>query len=224
METIVAFIQSNKPYIDAAHALSSAINIVGWLLGAVLLWIAWRRNSIKSFQVGPVNFQMEQAAVEATATAARDWQAKAPMQTFDLGRIRETVGRAFRPAVLDNLTGRSVLWVDDRPANNALAVRALRKFHLDVEEVTSTEAALDVMQRRHFDLVISDMGRGDNKRAGYELLAEMRRKGSMVPFLIFSSSDRPEFRQEAMDRGAQLSTNSIVELLDYIIRDLGEPK
>ncbi len=88
METIVAFIQSNKPYIDAAHALSSAINIVGWLLGAVLLWIAWRRNSIKSFQVGPVNFQMEQAAVEATATAARDWQAKAPMQTFDLGRIR----------------------------------------------------------------------------------------------------------------------------------------
>ena len=224
METIVAFIQSNKPYIDAAHALSSAINIVGWLLGAVLLWIAWRRNSIKSFQVGPVNFQMEEAAVEATATAARDWQAKAPMQTFDLGRIRETVGRAFRPAVLDNLTGRSVLWVDDRPANNALAVRALRKFHLDVEEVTSTEAALEVMQRRHFDLVISDMGRGDNKRAGYVLLGEMRRKGSMAPFLIFSSSDRPEFRQEAMDRGAQLSTNSIVELLDYIIRDLGERK
>lgn len=222
METLIHFVQSNKPYIDMAHALSSLINIIGWLLGGILLWVAWRRNSIKSFQVGPVNFQMQEAAIEATATAARDWQSKAPAQTFDLGRIRETVGRAFRPAVIDNLTGRSILWVDDRPANNALAVRALRKFHLDVEEVLNTEAALAAMSRRHFDLVISDMGRGDNNRAGYELLDEIRRRGSMVPFLIFSSSDKPEHRQEAMDRGAQLATNSIIELLDYIIKDLGE--
>lgn len=222
MDTVLAFVQDHKPMIDAAHALSSVINIIGWLLGAVLLTIAWRRNSIRSFQVGPVNFQMQEAAVEATATAARDWEAKAPTSTFDLSRIRQTVGRAFVPAVIDNLTGRSILWVDDRPANNALAVRALRKFKLDIVEVTSTDAALAEMAVRNFDLVISDMGRGENMRAGYDLLGRIRETNETIPFLIFSSSDKQQHRQEALDRGAQLSTNSIIELLDYIIDRLGK--
>ena len=223
METVLAFVHDNKPYIDAAHALSSVINIVGWLLGAVLLTIAWRRNTIRSFQVGPVNFQMQEAAVEATATAARDWEAKTPTSTFDLSRIRQTVGRAFVPAVIDNLTGRSILWVDDRPANNALAVRALRQFKLDVVEATTTEAALEAMAERRFDLVISDMGRGENMRAGYDLLERIRESNESIPFLIFSSSDKPQHRQEALDRGAQLSTNSIIELIDFIIDHLGKP-
>ncbi len=222
METVLAFVQNNKPYIDAAHALSSVINIVGWVLGAILLTIAWRRNTIRSFQVGPVNFQMQEAAVEATATAARDWEAKTPSIGFDMSRIRQTVGRAFLPAVIDNITGKSILWVDDRPANNELAVRALRKFRLDVQEVTSTESALAAMTARHFDLVISDMGRGDNMRAGYDLLAAIRKTNETIPFLIFSGADKPQYRQEALDRGAQLSTNSIIELLDYIIDHLGK--
>lgn len=222
MDALLGFIQANRPYVDAAHALSSVINIVGWVIGGILLTIAWRRNTIRSFTVGPVNFQMQEAAVEATATAARDWQAKVPSKTFDLSRIRETISRAFTPAVIDNMTGRSVLWVDDRPFNNELVVRALRKLHLSVELAPSTEHALEMMQRRHFDLVISDMGRGDNTRAGYELLEAIRRNGNDVPFLIFSSGDNPRFRQEALDRGAQLSTNSVIELLDVIIEHLGK--
>jgi hypothetical protein len=37
---------------------------------------------------------------------------------------------------------------------------------LDVEQAMSTESALAAMKRRHFDLVISDMGRGSDMRAG----------------------------------------------------------
>lgn len=221
MDDVFGFLAANRPYIDAAHALSSVINVIGWIFGAILLTIAWRRRAIRSFTVGPVNFHMREAAVEATATAARDWQAKSPLQSFDLSRIRRTVGRAFQPEVLDNLTGKSILWVDDRPWNNELAVRALRKFHLDVHEVTSTPEALDIMRRRHFDLVVSDMGRGEDKRAGYALLEAMRRAHDDTPFLIFSSSDQPEFRQQALERGAQLSTNSVIELFDTIVELLG---
>lgn len=221
MESVLAFVHDNKSYIDAAHALSSVINIVGWLLGAVLLTIAWRRNTIRSFQVGPVNFQMQEAAIEATATAARDWEGKTPTSSFDIARIRDTVGRAFVPDVIDNLIGRSILWVDDRPANNALAVRALRKFKLDVVERTSTDQAMAALAERRFDLVISDMGRGADMRAGYDLLARIRETDDAIPFLIFSSSDKAQHRQEALDRGAQLSTNSIIELIDFIIGHFG---
>lgn len=52
-----------------------------------------------------------------------------------------------------------------RQANNELAIRALKKWHLDIEQATSTELALAAMQRRHFDLVISDMGRRYASRA-----------------------------------------------------------
>jgi hypothetical protein len=76
-----------------------------------------RRNSIRSVSLGPLNFQMQEAAVKAAAIAARDWQAKTPNQTVDVSRIRATVGPALAPAVADNLTGKSILWgAAGRPA------------------------------------------------------------------------------------------------------------
>jgi CheY-like chemotaxis protein len=221
MLNVLEFIQTHKIYVDAAHALSSVINILGWFLGTVLLIRAWRRNAIRSMSVGPINFQLQEAAVEATATAARDWQAKLPNQKVDVPRIRATVGRAFAPDTADKLVGKSILWVDDNPANNELAVRALRKLQLDIEQATSTDQGLAAMQRRHFDLVISDMGRGTDMRAGYGLLSAIRARGIDVPFVIFAGSDTPEFRREAALQGAQLSTNDMLELMDMIIQRLG---
>ena len=214
MNSLFEFIQANRPLVDAAHALSSIVNLVGWSLGFILLFGAWRRNAIRAVSVGPINFQMQAAAVEAAATAARDWQAKVPSQQIDLPRIRKTVGKAFTPQASENLIGKSILWVDDNPINNELAVRALRRLQLDVEQVTSTDAALMAFQRRHYDLVISDMGRGEDMRAGYDLLLKMQQTGIERPFLIFASLDKPEFRREAEERGAQLSTNDMLELID----------
>jgi len=137
--------------------------------------------------------------------------------------IRATISPAFAPGVADNLIGKSVLWVDDNPANNELVVRTLKKLRLNVEQATSTEEALAEMQHRRFDLVISDMGRGRDMRAGYGLLKAIRGRGSRVPFLIFSSSDKPEFRKEAAILGAQLSTNDMLELIAHVIKYLSKP-
>lgn len=221
MQEFLEFIQSHKLYVDAAHALSSVINILGWCLGTVLLIKAWRRNAIRSISVGGYKLELQAAAVEATATAVRDWQAKAPNQKVDVPRIRATVERAFTPDTADKLVGKSILWVDDHPANNELAVRALRKLQLDVEQAISTDQGLTAMKRRHFDLVISDMGRGSDMRAGYGLLSAIRGQGVDVPFLIFAGDDTPEFRREAAQQGAQLSTNDMLELMDTIIKRLG---
>jgi CheY-like chemotaxis protein len=220
MDALLIFIRSNKGIFEAAQALSAVVSLVGWCVGGVLLFIAWRRNAIRSVSVGPISFQME-AAVEAAAVAARDWQAKTEHgAAVDVGRIRATVSQAFDPATADKLIGKSVLWVDDNPANNTLAVRALRRLQLDIEQVTSTELALEALKRRHFDLIISDMGRGTNMRAGYELLKAVRDQGNDVPFFIFAGSDKPEFRREAAERGAQLSTNDMLELIDHVIKHL----
>ena len=220
MEALLKFIQDHKLYFDAAHALNSVLGIIMWCVGAVVVAVSWRR--IKSVSMGPLNFQFEEA-VDAAATAARDWQAKTGgVQTVDLPQIRATIGPAFTPEVADNLIGKSILWVDDNPANNELIARTLRKLRLNVEQATSTESALAEMQRRHFDLVISDMGRGSDKRAGYGLLKAIRGQGNNVPFLIFSSSDKPEYRKEAAVLGAQLSTNDMLELFAHVIKHLSK--
>lgn len=221
MDTIHSFILSHKAYFDVAQALGSVVNLVTWCAAAVVLVVAMRRSRIHSLSFGPVNVRMQQEAVEATASAARAWLASGPSKELDVSRIRRTVEEAFSSETADNLIGKSVLWVDDNPANNYLAVRALRKYQLEVEQVTSTEAALEAMQGRRYDLVISDMGRGDDLRAGYKLLQALREQGNAVPFFIFSSEDKPEFRREASERGAQLSTNDMIELVDCVVRLLG---
>jgi CheY-like chemotaxis protein len=137
-------------------------------------------------------------------------------------RIRATVHRVFTPETLNNMTGKAILWADDNPANNELAVRALEKFGLDIEQATNTEAAVAAFQRRKFDLVISDMGRSDDMRAGYGLLKLLHDRGSKVPFFIFAGSHKPQFRREAAERGAQLSTNDMLELVDHVVKYLGE--
>lgn len=221
MHWLLDFVHAHKAYVDLAHALSAVVNLLGWLVGGILLSIAWRRNTIRSVAVGPIQFQMQEAAVEAAATAARDWKSKSPSQSVDVARIRETVAQAFAPETAQEMIGKSILWVDDNPSNNRLGVRALKRLQLDVEQVTSTEAALAALKQQHFDIVISDMGRGDNMRAGYDLLKAIRDNGNTVPFLIFAGSDAPEHRREAAARGAQLSTNDMLELMGYIIKYLG---
>lgn len=221
MEGVLSFIQAHKPFFEVAQAFSSVINLLAWLLALLLLVIALRKNRIESLTVGPFSFRMKkEEAIVATATASRAWQSTSGKKV-DLPRIRATVDRVLTPEALDNLTGKAILWVDDNPANNELAARALRKFGLDIEQATSTEAAIVAFQRRKFDLVISDMGRGDDMRAGYGLLKLLRDQHSAVPFFIFAGSDTPEFRREAAERGAQLSTNDMLELVDQVVKHLG---
>lgn len=218
---IVAFVQAHRAYFEVAQAISSIVNLLAWLLALVLLFVAFRNRRIESMSVGPFNFRMlKEEAIVATATASRAWQSISG-EAVDVRQIRTTLDRVFTPEASRNLTGKAVLWVDDNPANNELAVRALRKLGLDVEQVTSTEAATAAVQRRRFDLVISDMGRKDDMRAGYSLLKLLRDSGSEMPFFIFAGSDSPAFRREAAERGAQLSTNDMLELVDHVVKYLG---
>jgi len=221
MESVFSFVQAYRPYFDLAQALSSVANLLAWCLALILLVVAIRRNKIDRLVVGPISIMMKEEAVQATAAAARSWQSNTDRYNVDVSRIRATVERAFSPKTFDNMIGKSVLWVDDNPANNELAVRALRKFRLDVEQTISTDAALAALLRRKFDLVISDMGRGEDMRAGFDLLTRLRGSGSKVPFFIFAGSDTPEFRRAAAERGSQLSTNDMLELVDNTVKYLG---
>lgn len=218
METVYAFLEGNRTLMSGVVALSSIFNVVGWCIGLVVLLFSW--NRLKLVSLGPMGFRYD-AAVAETAGAAREWNAKLGKGTVDIPRVRETIRRAFEAETSANLTGKNILWVDDNPPNNNLATRALIRLGVNLVTALSTEEAMERIAHHRFDMIISDMGRGSNMHAGYDLFELVRRTDGKVPFAIFSGEDRAEFRKEAARRGAQLSTNDILELINFIITRLG---
>ena len=81
---------------------------------------------------------------------------------------------------------KSVLWVDDRPDNNILERRAMAAYNIDFVLALSTGEALAELRKRQFDAIISDMGRGSDPQAGYNLLEALRGSGDHTPYLIYA--------------------------------------
>lgn len=116
------------------------------------------------------------------------------------------------------LEGQSVLWVDDNPDNNLFVRRAFETAGLRVLSTLSTDEALTALARQKFAAIISDMGRREGPREGYVLLDRLRQSGNHIPFFIYAGSSKPEHRAEALQRGAQGSTNSGKELFEMVTR------
>ena len=216
-EQLLLFLETNKNYLMGLTALNSAVNLMLILTGLIFLSVKWRE--LKLVAIGPLQFQRKQIGSELTRfqNSAGGFEA-----TSNSRGIESAVLRATEPAAAGRMAGKTILWVDDHPENNRLGVRALARLRLHVESAISTEDALLHLNRyRDVDLIISDMGRGDNMLAGYQLLEQVRQRGLEVPFVIFAGSDSPEFRKAAVVRGAQLSTNDVGELLNFITNALG---
>ena len=73
----------------------------------------------------------------------------------------------------------------------------------------SAERAMERLAHERFDLVISDMGRQDEPRAGYALLEQMRNAGIRLPLIFYSAGGNlPEHRRLAREKDAFGSTNN----------------
>jgi CheY-like chemotaxis protein len=114
----------------------------------------------------------------------------------------------------------AILWVDDRPENNTNERRAFEAMGLSFTLAVSTGDALDALARRQFAAIISDMGRAEGPREGYALLDAIRSKGDRTPLFFYTLSNLPERHQEALDRGAQGSTNDPQILFRMVMRSV----
>ncbi len=106
--------------------------------------------------------------------------------------------------------------MDDRPNNNRFERQALEALGVDIELSTSTEDALGKLRRRSYDLIISDMGRPPDDRAGYTLLDQLRGSGNYTPYVIYASSRSPEHVKESREHGAIGCTNLPQELIAMV--------
>jgi CheY-like chemotaxis protein len=83
---------------------------------------------------------------------------------------------------------RSVLWVDDRPANNVFERAALEAYGIRFTLAQRTSEAEALLAAGRFDAVISDLGRPGERKAGLNLLAHLRGAGSRTPYFLYTSA------------------------------------
>jgi CheY-like chemotaxis protein len=141
------------------------------------------------------------------ATRADDLAADLEITTGSLAEIAIQAARS-------RATPR-ILWVDDTPRNNVYERQTLEALGIDVVTRTSTEQALNLLEHQSFDVIISNMGRPGDGRAGYTLLDDLRPENT-TPFIVYSSSNKQEHKDEAKQHGAWGATNSPAELLALV--------
>ena len=224
MDVLSDFISNIRPYIGIISAISSILSIITWFVALPFLIFAWRRaKEIKISLFGiEATFQqgLEAAAAIGAATASKASTTDQPLNGLRTGAVVQSVGRALIASRGGGIRGKSILWVDDNPMSNKYERQALTALGIQVSCALDTELALEQLHTRHFDLVISDMGRPSGAQAGYSLLKRLRADDQKIPFLIYAGSNSLEHKAEARRLDAQGSTNDPQELLELVLSTL----
>ena len=111
------------------------------------------------------------------------------------------------------LSGTRILLVNDVPAEMNAVVSILEELKIRVSIATSTNEAIDRLKNNRFDLVVSDMRRGDEIDAGARLLSETRKLGIDKPTIFIVGNYKPDRGVPAYAFGI---TNRVDELLNLI--------
>jgi CheY-like chemotaxis protein len=220
--------------VSLIKAIADLLSVLVWPV-LVLIVLVKFGSSITAFLTDLGEFSVKAPGVEASARR-RQVEAAANLAAAEVSRSRNpTDAAAIDPppdlgTLADSLPGvrqqrrlaeSRVLWVDDRPTNNVYERRALEALDIRVDVSTSTDDALVRQTEGRYDLIISDMSRPPDQRAGYTLLDALRATGDRTPYVIYASSRSPEHVSEARDHGALGCTNRPQELVDYVLRGLG---
>jgi CheY-like chemotaxis protein len=208
--------------------LVKAVAALAWpVMLAVVLWKLFPSLKAivtsRSFSVKIADMQISvQDATEQFRTQIEDLQ----KQVMLLRSEKQLNVASVQPddrSVANTVTKPSrILWVDDKPSNNALEIAQLKSRGVDIVSAVSTEDAMATLNSNlGFDAIISDMGRreggGYRSQAGLVLLKAVRSAGFSVPFFVYSSqSYAARNNAEVIAAGGDGATASPVELLEWV--------
>jgi len=114
---------------------------------------------------------------------------------------------------IPELTGLSVLVVDDEPETRELLIEILSKCGADVRASGSARDALETLKHWKADVLVSDIGMPGED--GYELIRQVRamdpQQGGRIPAVALTAYARGEDRLRALSAGFQMHVAKPVE-------------
>ncbi|PWB90394.1 response regulator [Methylocystis sp. MitZ-2018] len=171
-----------------------------------------------SFETKRAKDQASKALVAAAVT--RQEADLAPAAVAKNVLAANNAVEAVTAKTIRRVSGAQILWVDDRPENNMNERRALEALGIHFVISKSTDDALSKIREEKFDVIISDMGRPPDFKAGYTLLAKLKDLRVTVPYIIYAGSRDAEHVAESRKRGALGCTNRPDELFEYVLSAL----
>lgn len=118
---------------------------------------------------------------------------------------------------------KTILWVDDKPGNNAYEIAHLRDEGYQIVQANSTDAAIGKLSSRpdNFDAVVTDLGRylGNQFQpaAGIDLIKSIRTIQLDMPVFVYTTPQSASLnKQEVIAAKGNGITGSPVELLEMI--------
>ena len=199
-----------------------AVAVIWRLLPAIKDVIESRGFSVK---VGSTEITV-QAASDQLHDQVADLQRKvtqlaasAPATAVERGAAIPGVENASAPK---KLIAR-LLWVDDKPENNAYLIATIRGLDVDVVTARSTQEGVGVFRQAQppFDAVVTDAVRAEDgavrSDAGVELISQLRTLDADVPVFVYASPVAVHAADEqARAAGAVAVTASPTELLSAL--------
>jgi CheY-like chemotaxis protein len=113
-----------------------------------------------------------------------------------------------------------IMWVDDDPEMVEWERAALSGAGIRSVWVATTDEALTLAEENDFDVVVTDMGRPEGRRAGYDLLDALRRRSDETPVLVYSSSKDPKHVAEVFEHRGQGATNNPFEIVELVASEV----
>lgn len=122
-----------------------------------------------------------------------------------------------------SLPGVTILIVDDEPDILEITNLILSHYQAEVIAVASAAEGLVQMQKKSFNIIISDIGMPDMD--GYQFMQEIRKlsihQGGQTPAIAMTAFNRPADKTKAIAAGFQSHLSKPVDLktlLDMVIR------
>jgi CheY-like chemotaxis protein len=166
-----------------------------------------------SIKVAGNELTMEEVSKQQL-TIVSDLQNKVSELERRINAVPETVPSQSR--VSEQVVKR-ILWVDDNPRNNSLLAAVLEERGARVDIALSTDAGVEKFKKHPYDIVLSDMGRPENDKAGIDLTKRLKNISPSTPVFIFCGSwAAKNLRTEALSAGASEITASASTLLSTL--------
>lgn len=197
---------------------------VFWLIVAIIVVaIFYRpiRNQllplVTGLKIGGIECSFVREGIQAAVALAqkhKNWEVQVSDEEASL-----VMERASRN--LSRLQRAKILWVDDTPENNFNEIKMLHQLRSDVETAKSTEEALSLIGEKKdaFDIVLSDLKRGDDPTAGLGMLARLREAHPNLPVIFYLGEFDPARGVPPFAFGLTNQPNELLHLiLDVLAR------
>ncbi|MCZ6675887.1 MAG: response regulator [Candidatus Poribacteria bacterium] len=179
---------------ETVEALGKLVPPLLWFILAIVVLLRYDRpirellSNLSHFKFMDMELSFVRNSIDEAievAEKAPQWKVTVPPRAKEqvLNRVKQHL-QIFRDV--------QILWVDDRPENNRNESRMFRQLKAEIDTATNTADALSLLRKGNYDLVISDMARGDEATAGLKFLAQFRRANQTTPVIFYIGEFDPD--------------------------------